>query len=245
MGAFLAIVKRELQAYFLTPLALVFIVIFLLLSNSFVFYLGDLYEIGQASMQSYFRLLPWVCLLLIPALSMRAWSEEFRSGTMELLDALPIPSWQLVVAKFIALWGVALSALVMSFTLWMTLTWLGHPDHGTIILGYFGSAMLMAAMIAVGLCVSSISENQLIVYIVTSLILLLCLLAGYPLALNPVREVFSQSFVDLISSLSFLTHLQSITRGVLDLRDILFYALTIVFWLAANAVMLASRRDKG
>ncbi|MBP7917427.1 MAG: ABC transporter permease subunit, partial [Arenimonas sp.] len=198
-----------------------------------------------ASMQSYFRLLPWVCLLLIPALSMRAWSEEFRSGTMELLDALPIPSWQLVMAKFIALWGVALSALIMSFPLWMTLAWLGHPDHGSIILGYFGSAMLMAAMIAVGLCVSSISENQLIVYIVTSLILLLFLLAGYPLALNPVREVFSQSFVDLISSLSFLTHLQSITRGVLDLRDILFYALTITFWLAANAVMLVSRKGKG
>jgi ABC-2 type transport system permease protein len=244
MGPFLAIVKRELQAYFRTPLALVFIVIFLLLSNSFVFYLGDLYEIGQASMQSYFRLLPWVCLLLIPALSMRAWSEEFRSGTMELLDALPIPPWQLVMAKFIALWGVALSALAMSFPLWMTLAWLGHPDHGSIILGYFGSAMLMAAMIAVGLCVSSISENQLIVYIVTSLILLLFLLAGYPLALNPVRELFSQSFVDLIGSLSFLTHLQSITRGVLDLRDILFYALTIMFWLAANAVMLAARKDR-
>jgi len=245
MGPFTAIVRRELQAYFRTPLALVFIVIFLLLSNSFVFYLGDLYEIGQASMQSYFRLLPWVCLLLIPALSMRAWSEEFRSGTMELLDALPIPTWQLVTAKFIALWGVALSALMMSFPLWMTLAWLGQPDHGSIILGYFGSAMLMAAMIAVGLCVSSVSENQLIVYIVTSLILLLFLLAGYPLALNPVREVFSQSFVDLISSLSLLTHLQSITRGVLDLRDILFYALTIVFWLAANAVVLASRKDKG
>jgi ABC-2 type transport system permease protein len=244
MGPFLAIVRRELQAYFRTPLALVFIVIFLLLSNSFVFYLGDLYEIGQASMQSYFRLLPWVCLLLIPALSMRAWSEEFRSGTMELLDALPIPPWQLVMAKFIALWGVALSALAMSFPLWMTLAWLGHPDHGSIILGYFGSAMLMAAMIAVGLCVSSISENQLIVYIVTSLILLLFLLAGYPLALNPVRELFSQSFVDLIGSLSFLTHLQSITRGVLDLRDILFYALTITFWLAANAVMLAARKDR-
>lgn len=245
MRAFLSIVMRELQAYFFTPLALVFIIIFLLLSNSFVFYLGDLYEIGQASMQSYFRLLPWVCLLLIPALSMRSWSEEYRSGTMEFLDALPIPGWQLVLAKFISLWCVALSALAMSFPLWMTLSWLGQPDHGTIILGYLGAAMMMAAMLAVGLCISSLSENQLIVYIVTSLILLLFLLAGYPLALNPVREVFSQSFVDLVSSLSFLTHLQSISRGVLDLRDVLFYALTIVFWLAANAVLLKSRKDRG
>lgn len=245
MRAFTAIVRRELQAYFLSPLALVFIVIFLLLSNSFVFYLGDLYETGQASMQSYFRLLPWVCLLLIPALTMRAWSEEFRSGTMELLDALPVPTWQLVLAKFTALWSVSLGALVLSVPLWVTLAWLGNPDHGSILLGYTGAAMLMAAMIAVGLCVSSLNENQLIAYIVTSLVLLLCLLAGYPLALNPIRELFSQPFVDLISSLSFLTHQQSITRGVLDLRDVLFYVLTAVFWLWANVVLLASRKDRG
>jgi ABC-2 type transport system permease protein len=242
MSAFGALVKRELQSFFLTPLALVFIVIFLLLSHSFVFYLGDLYEIGQANMQSYFRLLPWVCLLLMPALTMRSWSEEFRSGTIELLDALPIPTWQLVLAKFITLCSVSFSALALSFPLWLSLSWLGQPDHGVIILGYVGSAMMMAAMIAVGLCVSAFSENQLIDYIITSLILLLCLLAGYPLALNPIREVFSQTFVDLISSLSFLSHLQSITRGVLELRDMLFYLLTSLFWLIANVILLQAKK---
>ncbi len=244
MIPFLALARRELQAFFLTPLALVFIVIFLLLSNSFVFYLGDLYEVGQASMQSYFRLLPWVCLLLIPALTMRSWSEEYRSGSMEFLDALPLPAWQLVLAKFLALWCVSLCALILSFPLWISLAWLGQPDHGTIILGYAGSAMLMACMISVGLCISSISENQLIVYIVTSLILLVSLLTGYPLALNPIREVFSQPFVDLISSLSMLSHLQSITRGVLELRDVLFYAVTAVFWLAANLILLHAKKSR-
>lgn len=242
MTAFVALLKRELQAYIQTPLALVYIVIFLLMSNSFVFYLGDLYEIGQASMQSYFRLLPWVCLLLIPALSMRSWSEEFSSGTFELLDALPVPLWQKVLSKFIAQWAVALVALFLSFPLWLTLSWLGQPDHGVIVLGYIGSAMLMAAMIAAAICVSSLSENQLIVYIVSSLIILLSLLAGYPLALNPVREIFSQEMVDLISSLSLLTHLQSITRGVLQLRDVLFYSLTSLFWLSLNVIILRSRK---
>ncbi len=244
MGAFIALVKREILSFFLTPLALVFSVIFLLLSNSFVFYLGDLYEIGQSSMQSYFRLLPWVCLLLIPALTMRSWSEEYRSGTMEFLDALPIPSWQLVLAKFIALCSVGFGALVLSFPLWISLSWLGQPDHGAIVLGYFGSAMMMACMIAIGLCLSAISENQLIVYIVTSLVLLICLLAGYPLALNPIRELFSQAFVDLISSMSLLSHLLSITRGVLEMRDVIFYLTTSLFWLCINIFLLQVKKSR-
>lgn len=242
MSAFLSLFKRELQAYMFTSLALVFVVIFLVMSNSFVFYLGDMYEIGQASMQSFFRLLPWVCLLLIPALTMRAWSEEFSSGTYEILDALPIPLWQMVFAKFLALWTVALSALMLTFPLWLTLTWLGEPDHGVIVLGYFGSAMLIAAMIAISLCLSSLSENQLVVYIISSLVLLLSLLAGYPLALNPIREIFSQNMVDLISSMSLLSYVQSITRGVLQLQDVLFFVVTCLFWLSLNIIFLQSKK---
>jgi ABC-2 type transport system permease protein len=242
MSAFLALFRRELAAYFRTPLALVFTVIFLMLSNSFVFYLGDLYETGQASMQAYFRLLPWVCLLLVPAMSMRSWSEEFRSGTIELLDALPLPPWQQVLAKFVALWCVAVSALLLSFPLWLSLAWLGDPDHGTIMLGYIGICLMLAAMLAIGLCVSSFSENQLVVYLLTAMILLLYLLAGYPLALNPVREIFPQYVVDLIGSMSFLTHLNAITRGVLDLRDVLFFAVTVLFWLAVNLLVLRARK---
>ena len=239
---FLALLKRELQSYLQTPLALVFVVIFLVMSNSFVFYLGDLYEIGQASMQSYFRLLPWVCLLLIPALTMRAWSEEFSSGTIEFLDSLPIPLWHMVLAKFLALWAISLSALALSFPLWISLSWLGQPDQGVIVLGSFGAAMLMATMIATALCVSAISENQLVVYIVSAMILLLSLLANYPLALNPIRELFSQQIVDLISSLSLLSYLQSITRGILQLRDIFFYGATILFWLTLNVLFLQSKK---
>ena len=141
-----------------------------------------------------------------------------------------------------ALWCVAVGALLLSFPLWLSLTWLGDPDHGTIMLGYIGICLMLAAMLAIGLCVSSFSENQLVVYLLTAMILLLYLLAGYPLALNPVREIFPQHVVDLIGSMSFLTHLNSITRGVLDLRDVLFFALTALFWLAVNLLVLRARK---
>ena len=242
MSAFMPMLSRELNAYLRTPLALVYGVVFLVLSNAFVFYLGDLFEIGQASMQPFFRLLPWVFLLLLPALSMRSWAEEYRSGTMELLDSLPVPHWQMVLAKFTGLWCIGAGALMLSFPLWLTLAWLGQPDHGAILLGYAGSLLLLAAMLSIGLCLSALSENQLVVYLLTSLVILLYLLAGYPLALNPLRDVFPQAMVDLIASFSFLEHQQAIMRGVLELRDILFFALTCLFWLSLNVLVLKAKK---
>lgn len=242
MSAFMPMLSRELNAYLRTPLALVYGVVFLVLSNAFVFYLGDLFEIGQASMQPFFRLLPWVFLLLLPALSMRSWAEEYRSGTMELLDSLPVPHWQMVLAKFTGLWCIGAGALMLSFSLWLTLAWLGQPDHGAILLGYAGSLLLLAAMLSIGLCLSALSENQLVVYLLTSLVILLYLLAGYPLALNPLRDVFPQAMVDLIASFSFLEHQQAIMRGVLELRDILFFALTCLFWLSLNVLVLKAKK---
>lgn len=242
MSAFRAVLRRELDAHLRTPQALVYVIVFLVLSNVFVFYLGDLFEIGQASMQPYFRLLPWVFLLLVPALSMRAWAEEFRSGSIELLDSLPVPDWQAVLAKFTGLWCIGAVALALSFPLWLTLSWLGQPDHGSIVLGYAGSLLLLAAMLSVGLCLSAASENQLVVYLLTSLVILLYLLAGYPLALNPLRDIFPQALVDLVASLSFLGHQQAIMRGVLELRDILFFLVTCAFWLALNVLLLRARK---
>lgn len=242
MSTFAALLRRELNVYLRTPLALVYTVVFLVLSNAFVFYLGDLFEIGQASMQPYFRLLPWVFLLLLPALSMRAWAEEFRSGTIELLDSLPVPGWKMVLAKFTGLWCVGACALMLSFPLWLTLAWLGQPDHGGILLGYAGSLLLLAAMLAIGLCLSATSDNQLVVYLFTCLVILLHMLASYPLALNPLRDLFPQSIVDLVGSLSFLNHQQAIMRGVLELRDVLFFGLTSAFWLMLNVLVLQARK---
>lgn len=242
MSPFMSLLSREINAYLRTPLALVYGVVFLVLSNAFVFYLGDVFEIGQASMQPYFRLLPWVFLLLVPALSMRSWAEEFRSGTIELLDSLPIPAWQMVLAKFTGLWCVGAGALMLSFPLWLTLAWLGQPDHGGIVLGYAGSLLLLAAMLTIGLCLSALSENQLVVYMFTTLVILLYLLAGYPLALNPLRDIFPQTIVDLIASFSFLDHQQAIMRGVLELRDILFFTLTATFWLSLNVLVLRAKK---
>lgn len=245
MTTFKPMLARELKAYIRTPLALVYTVVFLVLSNAFAFYLGDLFEIGQASLQSYFRLLPWVLLLLLPALSMRSWAEEFRSGTFELLDSLPVPPWQIVLAKLSGLWLVAATALLLTFPLWLSVTWLGQPDQGAILLSYAGSLMLLAAMLSVGLCISSISDNQLVVYLLTALVILLYLLAGYPLALNPVRDIFPQGLVDLIASFSFLDQLQAIIRGVLELRTVLFFAATSVFWLSLNVIILKIKKGGG
>jgi len=242
MTVFLALWRREWLSFHRTPLALVFTVIFLLMANSFVFYLGDLYETGQTSMQPFFQMLPWVCLLLVPALSMRSWSDEFRSGTYELLESFPVPYWKLVLAKFTALWCVAMTAVLLSFPLWLTLSWLGQPDHGVIVLGYAGAGMMLMAMLAIGMCLSALSENQLVVYILTAMVILLYLLAGYPLALNPVRELFSQSVVDLVSSMSILSHLQSVTRGVLDFRDAMYFITTALFWLGLNVLLLQARK---
>jgi ABC-type uncharacterized transport system involved in gliding motility auxiliary subunit/ABC-type transport system involved in multi-copper enzyme maturation permease subunit len=242
MNTFVPILTRELKAYLRTPLGLVYTVVFLILSNAFVFYLGDIFEIGQATLQPFFKILPWVFLLMVPALSMRSWAEEIRSGTIELLDSLPIPTWQLVLAKFAGLWTVAAIALMLSFPLWLTISWLGQPDQGSILLGYLGSMMLLAAMLSIGLCLSSLSENQLIVYMITALVILLYLLAGYPLALNPIRDVFPQALVDLIASYSLLEHQQAIIRGVLDLRDVLFFLATCAFWLSLNVFILSARK---
>lgn len=242
MSTFLPMLARELNIYLRTPLGLVYTMVFLILSNAFVFYLGDIFEIGQATLQPYFKILPWVFLLLVPALSMRSWADEIRSGTIELLDSLPIPAWQMVLAKLLGLWTVAATALLLSFPLWLTISWLGQPDQGGIMLGYFVSMMILAAMLSIGLCLSSLSENQLVVYVLTSLVILLYLLAGFPLALNPIRDVFPQALVDLIASYSFLEHQQAIIRGVLDLRDLLFFAITCLFWLSLNVFILSARK---
>jgi ABC-type uncharacterized transport system involved in gliding motility auxiliary subunit/ABC-type transport system involved in multi-copper enzyme maturation permease subunit len=245
MSAFRSMLTKEVKAYLNTPLALVYTVVFLVLSNAFAFYLGDFFETGQSSLQTYFRLLPWVLLLLLPALTMRSWAEEFRSGTYELLDSLPVPAWQIVLAKLAGLWLVAAISLLLSFPLWLTVSWLGQPDQGTIILSYAGSLMLLAAMLSAGLCISSLSENQLVVYLFTALVILLYLLAGYPLALNPIRDIFPQGLVDLIASFSFLDYQQAIIRGVLELRAVLFLAATCMFWLLLNIIILKARKGAG
>lgn len=231
--------RRELASYFATPVAYVFIVIFLVLAGAFTFYLGSFYERGQADLLPFFSFHPWLYLFLIPAISMRLWAEERKSGSIELLLTLPVTMLQAVIAKFLAAWAFAGIALALTFPIWITVAYLGNPDHGTIVTGYVGSFLMAGAFLAIGSCFSALTRNQVIAFILTVVACFLLLLAGHPLVLDAASTLFGVQFiVDAIASLSFLTHFGSISKGVIDLRDLLYFLLMIGFWLYATAVVI-------
>jgi ABC-2 type transport system permease protein len=238
----LAVARRELRAYFATPLAAVFIVIFLLLSGAATFYLGGFFETGQADLQVFFRFHPWLYLLLVPAVAMALWAEERRSGTLELLLTQPLHTWQAVLGKFLAAWAFIAIALALTFPLWLTVNWLGDADNGVIIASYLGSLLMAGAYLSVGSCLSATTRSQVVAFILTILACLLLLLAGFPLALEPLRSFLPQGAVDAASALSFLTHFQAIMRGVLDLRDVLYFLLAILTWLVATVLVIEIRK---
>ena len=232
------IFKRELASYFATPLAYVFIVIFLVLAGAFTFYLGGFYERGQADLQPFFNFHPWLYLFLVPAVSMRLWSEERKSGTIELLLTLPVTMWQAVLGKFLAAWAFLCIALALTFPIWITVNYLGDPDNGVIVAGYLGSALMAGAFLAIGACLSATTRNQVIAFILTVVVCFTLLLAGFPRVLEFIGALFPQGVVDAVASLSFLTHFAAIAKGVVDLRDVLFFLLVIAFWLAACALVI-------
>jgi ABC-2 type transport system permease protein len=233
-----AIFRRELRSYFATPLAYVFIVIFLLLAGALTFYLGAFFERGQADLQPFFSFHPWLYLFLIPAVAMRLWSEERKSGTIELLLTLPVTMWQAVIGKFLAAWAFIGIALALTFPIWITVNALGDPDNGTILASYIGSLLMAGAFLAIGACLSAATRSQVIAFILTVVVCFLMMLAGFPLVLDVFRALFPQVVVDAVAQLSFLTHFSAIAKGVIDLRDLLFFLFTIGFWLYATAVVI-------
>ena len=242
MSATLSIFRREFASYFATPLAAVFIVIFLLLAGAFTFYLGDFFETGQADLQVFFRFHPWLYLLLVPAVAMGLWAEERKTGTLELLLTQPVTLWQAVLGKFFAAWAFVALALSLSFPIWITVNWLGDPDNGVILASYLGSLLMAGAFLAVGSCLSAATRSQVVAFILTVLACLIFLLAGFPLALDPLRSIIPQTAVDAVSGLSFLTHFQAITRGVLDLRDVLYFLFAIAGWLFATVLVIQIKK---
>mgnify|MGYP006160193457 FL=1 len=242
MSAVYSVFKREFHSYFATPLAAVFLVIFLMLAMAFTFYLGGFYEAGQADLQPFFRFHPWLYLLLAPAVAMRLWAEERKSGTLELLLTLPLTLWQAVLGKFLAAWAFLGLALALTFPMWITVAWLGEPDHGVIVASYLGSWLMSGAFLAVGGALSAATRSQVVAFILTVVVCLLFLLAGFPMALDMVRGGAPQPLVDAFAGLSFLTHFQAITRGVLDLRDVVFFVLCIAAWLWATVLVIDMKK---
>ena len=234
--------RREFASYFATPLALVFIVIFLVAAGALTFGLGGFYLRGQADLAPFFNYHPWLYLLLMPALSMRLWSEERKSGTIELLMTLPITPWQAVIGKFLAAWAVAGLALALTFPIWITVNYLGDPDNGAIVTGYIGSLLVAGGMLAIGACFSAATRNQVIAFIVTVVVCFLFLLSGFALVLDAFQGWAPQPVIDAVASLSFLTHFGSIAKGVIDIRDVLYFATVIGVWLIANAIVLDMKK---
>ena len=242
MNGTLTIFRRELRSYFATPVAYVFIVIFLLMAGAFTFYMGGFYERGQADLQPFFSFHPWLYLFLVPAVSMRMWAEERKSGTIELLLTLPVTLWQAVSGKFLAAWVFIAIALVLTFPIWLTVNYLGDPDNGVIFASYLGSLLMAGAFLAIGSCISATTRNQVVAFILTVVACFLLLLAGFPLVLDVFRAVAPQGVVDAIAGLSFLTHFTSISKGVIDLRDLVYFVLMIGVWLYATAVVIDMKK---
>ncbi len=242
MRNILAIFKRELEAYFATPVAYVFIVIFLFLNGIFTFYLGDFYERNQADLEPFFQFHPWLYLFLIPAISMRLWAEERKTGTIEFLMTLPVSLAQAVLGKFLAAWCFTAIALALTFPIWITVNYLGDPDNTVILAGYLGSLLMAGGFLAIGSCISALTKNQVIAFVVSVVICFAFILSGFPIVLDFFRAWAPQALVEAISSFSFLTHFYSIRRGVIDLRDVIYFATLMAFWLYANTVVIEAKK---
>ncbi|MBV9860194.1 MAG: ABC transporter permease subunit [Alphaproteobacteria bacterium] len=233
-----AIFRRELASYFTTPLAYVFIVIFLVLAGVLTFFVGNFFERGQADLQSFFAFHPWLYLVLIPALSMRLWAEERRSGTIELFLTLPITMTEAVVGKFLAAWCFAGIALALTFPFWITVNFLGDPDNGVILASYIGSWLMAGAFLAIGACVSATTKNQVIAFVVTASIAFLFTVAGTPVVLGFFQGWAPERIIGAIAGMSFFGHFSAITRGVIDLRDVVYFLSIIAAFLGANAILI-------
>ena len=244
MGHIVTIAKRELAGYFATPVAYVFILIFLLLASAFTFYLGGFYERGQADLAPFFNFHPWLYLFLIPAISMRLWAEERKSGSVELLLTQPVTLWQAVLGKFLAAWAFTALALALTFPIWITVNYLGSPDNGVILAAYIGSLLMAGGFLAIGSCMSALTRNQVVAFILAVVVCFAFLLAGFPLVLDAFHAWAPQVLIDAIASLSFLTHFEAISKGVLDVRDLLYFVLTMAFFLIATAIILDVRKSE-
>ena len=238
----LIIAKRELGAYFGTPLAYVFAVIFVALTGAFTFYFGNFFENGQANLAAFFLYHPWLYLILVPAIAMRLWAEERKSGTIELLMTLPVTTWEAILGKFLAAWAFVGVSLILTFPIWITVNYLGDPDNGVILASYIGSFLMAGCFLAIGSAISALSKNQVIAFIVAAALCFLFVMSGVEIVQNTAKLFLPDFLVQAVSSLSFLTHFDKVARGVLDVPSLFFYLSMIAFFLFANVVIVEQKK---
>jgi len=242
MRAIRIVFGRELAAYFATPLAYVFIVVFLVLAGSLTFFLGSFFDRGQADLQPFFTFHPWLYLFLIPAIAMRLWAEERKSGTIELFLTLPITTTQAVLGKFLAAWAFCGIALALTFPLWITVNVLGSPDNGVILASYLGSWLMAGAFLAIGAAVSALTKNQVIAFVVAAVVCFLLTVSGSSVVLGFFTGWAPETVIDTVASFSFISHFTSVMRGVIDVKDMVYFLSLIVFFLFANTAIIELKK---
>ena len=236
------IARRELAGYFASPVAFVFIVIFLLLSGFFTFMVAGFFDRGEANLMPFFTWHPWLYLFLVPAVGMRMWSEERRLGTIELLLTMPVTTWQAIVGKFLASWAVIALALALTFPVVATVNYLGSPDNGVVLAGYIGSLLMAGGYLAISAMTSAMTRNQVVSFIVAVVLSLFLILAGWPPVTDLLVQWAQPWFVDGVAAFSVMTHFESIQKGVIDSRDILYFLSLIVFSLFTTGVIIRAHR---
>lgn len=234
--------KREFGSFFATPVAYVFISIFLMLSALFSFFMGSLYERGQADLMPFFNFHPWLFLFLVPAIAMRTWSEERKSGSIELLMTLPVSIWQAVLGKFLAAWAVIAVSLLLTFPLWLTVNYLGQPDNGIVVAAYIGSWLMSGAYLAIGMCMSALSKNQIVAFILAVVVCFVFVLSGSNVVLDAFKSWAPIEVLDTVASFSFLTHFEAIAKGVLALNNVGYFVISIVVWLIATLIVINQKK---
>jgi len=238
MNSVIAIFKKEFTSYFISPIAYVFIIVFLVGTN--FMYFQPFFLINQADMRNYFSLLPWVFLFFVPAITMRSWAEEKKSKTMELLLTWPVSDAQVVLGKFFASLAFLATAIALSITIPVTLFIIGNPDPGPIIGSYVGALLMGAAYLAIGLWISSHTENQIVAFILAWVVIFIMMIIGLPMITMKMPTLF----VPLFSYLGLITHFESIERGVIDSRDVVYYLSVTGVFLFLNAQSLGSRKSE-
>ena len=236
------ILDRELKGYFRTPLASIFLLVFLALSSGMTFFLGRFFERDQADLTAFFSWHPWLFLVLMPAIGMRLWAEERRSGTIELLITLPVTNTQLVVGKFLASWIFTLIALILTMPIWITVNYLGEPDNHVILISYVGSWLMAGAFLALTSCLSVLTKNQVIAFIISSISGFVLIMAGFNLVLSAVRSWSPNWITETISSMSFLSHFSRIQMGVFDLSTLVFFISMIILCLWINVQLVQVKK---
>lgn len=238
MSQVVPVYKREFLGYFRSPVAYVFLISFLVLSVGLAWFVGDFFKANLASLQSYFTFLPWIFVVIVPAAGMRLWSEERRTGTLELLFTLPITPLEAVLGKFLAAWTFLAIAVLLSFPLAMTVGFLGSPDWGVIASSYLGSILMAGAYLGVCALTSALTKNQVISFVVSLLVCLVLVFLGWSVFGGILGAVFPVWLVDLLSNFSFTTHFQAFTKGIIDPKDVVFFLSLAGFTLCLNVIAL-------